>query len=150
LEISIRQDPGDSNPKVTLLPYERRLLRAVAHQLGTVIEKKRAEERLTQAVQLLELRNWELERKTIALQELVQISSGLGESPTKERGALTTREHEIARGIRDGKSTKDLADQLGLSETTIEKHRYNIRRKLGLTKAGQNLQSFLRRGMFGI
>lgn len=144
LEIYISADP-----EAVLLPYERRLVRAVAHQLGTVIEKKRAEEHLTRVVSLLEQRNRELERKSIALQELLQISGGLGRSGDSPGVIFTVREHEIAAGIRDGKSTKDLADQLGLSEATVEKHRYNIRRKLGLTGAGQNLQSYLRRGWFG-
>ncbi|KGE70823.1 helix-turn-helix transcriptional regulator [Spirochaeta lutea] len=144
LEIYISADS-----EAVLLPYERRLVRAVAHQLGTVIEKKRAEEHLTRVVSLLEQRNRELERKSIALQELLQISGGLGRSGDSPGVIFSVREHEIAAGIRDGKSTKDLADQLGLSEATVEKHRYNIRRKLGLTGAGQNLQSYLRRGWFG-
>lgn len=56
---------------------------------------------------------------------------------------LTPQELEIAFLIRDGFTSKEIADQLNLSITTISFHRRNLRRKLDLRNTGTNLRSFL-------
>lgn len=48
------------------------------------------------------------------------------------RHALTERETEVIRQIVDGASTRQIADQLCLSARTVETHRKNIYRKLGV------------------
>lgn len=58
---------------------------------------------------------------------------------------LTPRELEICNFIRNGLSSKEIAISLNLSHQTIEKHRNNIRKKLGL-KRNINLVSFLKIG----
>ncbi len=50
-----------------------------------------------------------------------------------EKG-LTERELQIARGIMEGKSNKELAADLGISENTARNHIYNLYRKLGIQK----------------
>lgn len=45
---------------------------------------------------------------------------------------LTRTEKTILKMIADDKSTKDIADELFISPTTVEKHRANICRKLNL------------------
>jgi DNA-binding NarL/FixJ family response regulator len=45
---------------------------------------------------------------------------------------LTRREKEILQGIATGKSSKHIARELKLSVRTIETHRLNIKRKLGI------------------
>ena len=45
---------------------------------------------------------------------------------------LTKREMEIIKLIRNGLSSKEIADQFGLSCRTVEVHRYNIQKKLNL------------------
>lgn len=52
-----------------------------------------------------------------------------GKSPM---GSLTEREFEIFRLIGEGKSTKVIAEQLGLSPKTVDVHRANIKEKLGV------------------
>jgi two-component system, NarL family, response regulator NreC len=49
--------------------------------------------------------------------------------------SLTRRETETLRLIADGRSTKEIASQLGLSSKTIESHRTNLFRKLKLRSA---------------
>jgi len=56
---------------------------------------------------------------------------------------LTPREIQIASLIKDGKTTKEISKTLGIGEGSIDTHRKNIRKKLGLDRAS-NLQSHLR------
>ena len=56
---------------------------------------------------------------------------------------LTPREVQIASLIKDGKTTKEIARALGIGDGSIDTHRKNIRKKLGLNRAS-NLQSHLR------
>jgi two-component system response regulator DegU len=48
---------------------------------------------------------------------------------------LTRREKEILRMVIDGKSNKEIADSLTKSVRTIETHRFNIMKKLGVNNA---------------
>ncbi|MCX5852646.1 MAG: LuxR C-terminal-related transcriptional regulator, partial [Deltaproteobacteria bacterium] len=43
----------------------------------------------------------------------------------------------------DGRSTKDIAEMLNISERGIEFHRNNIRLKLGIKHRKTNLRSYL-------
>jgi DNA-binding NarL/FixJ family response regulator len=56
---------------------------------------------------------------------------------------LSPKEIEVSGLIKQGMTTKEIADILHLSDNTIMSHRYNIRRKLGLLNKKQNLVSFL-------
>jgi PAS domain S-box-containing protein len=57
---------------------------------------------------------------------------------------LTPTEMQVAGLIKMDKSTKDIAAELHLSSKTIEFHRYNIRRKMGLGRKRLNLRSYLK------
>jgi two-component system, NarL family, response regulator DegU len=48
---------------------------------------------------------------------------------------LTKREKEILRMVIDGKHNKDIAEASGKSVRTIETHRFNIMKKLGVNNA---------------
>lgn len=56
---------------------------------------------------------------------------------------LTPTEVRIADFIREGKNSKEIADMLALSPSSIQWHRKNIRQKLGLTNKKANLQTYL-------
>jgi len=56
---------------------------------------------------------------------------------------LTPREILIAFLIKTGKTSKEIADMLTVSPASIEFHRANIRKKIGLTHSKTNLRSFL-------
>jgi hypothetical protein len=56
---------------------------------------------------------------------------------------LTTREMQIANLIRQGKTSKDVMQLLGLSFHTLESHRNNLRKKLGLRHKKINLKAYL-------
>lgn len=56
---------------------------------------------------------------------------------------LTPQEIRIADFVRSGHATKEIADLLCISPKTVDYHRDNLRRKLGLRKRSQSLRSFL-------
>jgi PAS domain S-box-containing protein len=57
---------------------------------------------------------------------------------------LSPRELDVCQLIKEGLSSKEMADRLGLSIQTVHKHRRAIRRKLELTNKDINLAAFLR------
>ncbi len=57
---------------------------------------------------------------------------------------LTPREMDILDMIKTGRSSKQIADALGLSSQTVHKHRQSIRRKLQLDHREINLAAYLR------
>ncbi len=56
---------------------------------------------------------------------------------------LTPREIQIANLIKEGKTSKEIAELLNSSQGAINFHRNNIRNKLGLNKKTTNLRSHL-------
>jgi DNA-binding NarL/FixJ family response regulator len=69
---------------------------------------------------------------------------------TKKRSSildnLTVRETQIVSLIKEGKSSREIAKMLVVSKKTVDFHRANIRKKLGLQNdAGErmNLVSYL-------
>ena len=56
---------------------------------------------------------------------------------------LTPQEIQVAALVKDGKSSKEIADVLNVSPTTVHFHRKNLRDKFGLKKRRANLRAFL-------
>lgn len=56
---------------------------------------------------------------------------------------LTPQEVEVATMVRQGKSSQEIADVLNVSVATVSFHRKKLRQKLGLTKTGTNLRTYL-------
>ncbi|MFZ5773941.1 MAG: response regulator [Thermodesulfobacteriota bacterium] len=59
-----------------------------------------------------------------------------GEGLSSEAGRydqLSSREQQVFRLVIEGNSTRDIAEMLCLSPKTVEKHRTNISRKLGMS-----------------
>lgn len=57
------------------------------------------------------------------------------ETPAGDPYHLTRKEKEILRMVINGKQNKQIADSLGKSVRTIETHRFNIMKKLGVNNA---------------
>jgi PAS domain S-box-containing protein len=71
------------------------------------------------------------------------ITSSFSHQLTTRLMKLTPAEIQIANFIRQGKSTKEIANELNLSEKTIETHRKNIRAKVGIKSKKTNLRTYL-------
>jgi DNA-binding CsgD family transcriptional regulator len=56
---------------------------------------------------------------------------------------LTPQEIKVVALIKDGKSSKEIAGILNISETTVNFHRKNLRKKFGLKNRRMNLRSYL-------
>ena len=56
---------------------------------------------------------------------------------------LTPQEIQVAAFVKDGMTTKNIAENLGVSTRTIDTHRDNIRKKLGIKNKHTSLRSFL-------
>lgn len=74
------------------------------------------------------------------LEELV---SSFGRTIRGKRLNLSSREIEICDMIKGRLTSKEIAELLNISYQTVEKHRKNIRRKMGISKKSINLTSLL-------
>jgi DNA-binding NarL/FixJ family response regulator len=86
--------------------------------------------------------------KQRALLDIVQsnlddIVSPVARRLNTEFRRLSPAETQVANLIRQGKSTKEIADVMGVASSTIDFHRHNIRRKLNLSNKRLNLRSYL-------
>jgi PAS domain S-box-containing protein len=56
---------------------------------------------------------------------------------------FTPREIEVASLIKEGRTTKEIAEFLGIATCAVDSHRNSIRNKLGLNNKKTNLRSYL-------
>jgi DNA-binding NarL/FixJ family response regulator len=61
-----------------------------------------------------------------------------------ESGTLTPRERQIVQLIAEGRSSKEIAVDLGISEATAETHRSNLMRKLGVHSVSEIVRYAIR------
>ena len=73
------------------------------------------------------------------------MQSGLNDAPPDM--PLSPREREVLQLVAEGKSTKQVAQQLTVSVKTIETHRQNIMAKLNLFSVAELTKYAIRRGL---
>ncbi len=67
--------------------------------------------------------------------DMADYFSRLGQDETPQhREPITAREQGILKMIAEGKSSRQISDILGISQRTVQNHRANIMRKLGVKK----------------
>ncbi|MCM8613526.1 response regulator [Accumulibacter sp.] len=102
---------------------------------------------VTTAVRAMRLGAFDVIEKPFNVQQLIervnQALRRVAEAAAATAGnggwqqALTTREKEVLAGIIDGKRSKVIAAELGISERTVESHRASIMAKAGAGTAAQ-------------
>jgi len=74
---------------------------------------------------------------------LANIISPFLRNITVKHSHLTPREFQVADLVKEGRTTKEIAEFLNVSTGTIDCHRNNIREKLALNNKKLNLRSYL-------
>ncbi|HSD93793.1 MAG TPA: PAS domain S-box protein [Syntrophales bacterium] len=74
---------------------------------------------------------------------LKDIASPFASKLSSEFLSLTPKELRVADLIKEGKTTKEIAEFMNVSPATVEIHRYHIREKLGLSRKKTNLRTYL-------
>ncbi len=75
--------------------------------------------------------------------DLEELTSSFGNKIASKSLKLTPREIEICNMIKSGLTSKEIAGYLNISSQTIDRHRNNIRSKLGLAGKSVNLITYL-------
>jgi DNA-binding NarL/FixJ family response regulator len=82
-------------------------------------------------------------KKCISPQMMEKLVEDLGARPRGPRprvarsSTLTPREREVVKMIAEGNSVREIASLLGLSVKTVEAHKFNLMRKLGIHNKAQ-------------
>lgn len=94
-------------------------------------------------LRVLKLSEAQSDQLDIIEENLKEIISPFLQNLTVEHHDLTPREIQIAHLVKEGKTTKEIAQLLNISSTAVDFHRKNIRAKLGIKSDKINLRSFL-------
>jgi PAS domain S-box-containing protein len=95
---------------------------------------------IIEKIKLIRPQNKYLELLKKAIDE---VASSYGSKLTAKDYRLTARELEICSMIKNSLSSKEAAVLLNISPKTVERHRRNIRKKLGISRKKANLATFL-------
>jgi DNA-binding NarL/FixJ family response regulator len=69
--------------------------------------------------------------------------------PAQQDSQLTSREQQVLQHIANGESNKQIARELDLSVRTVETHRLNIKRKLGIEGQAELIKFAVQHAHFG-
>jgi DNA-binding NarL/FixJ family response regulator len=83
-------------------------------------------------------------RRHVPAEVAARLAEHLGEEP------LTARELDVLRLIRDGHRYKQIADRLGIAETTVSFHIQNLVQKLGANDKTHAVTIAIRRGLLEV
>jgi len=103
-----------------------------------------AENLLLPTIQKLGLTGESRQHAQLLRKNLEELTSSFGTRLADKRSKLTSREIEICNMIKNGLTSKEMAELLNTALLTVEKHRSNIRNKLGIANKKISLSSILR------
>jgi len=79
----------------------------------------------------------------IVASHLNELVSPFAQKLSSSQHNLTFKEMQVANLVKDGKSSKEIAELLNLSTRTVKFHRENLRKKVGIKHRKQNLAAHL-------
>ncbi len=71
-------------------------------------------------------------------------------APGTEEKELSSREVEVLQFIAEGKDNSYMADKMGISKRTVEIHRQNLRKKLGIDTVAELTRYAVKRGIVSL
>jgi len=138
-------DPGVRMVFLTMhrdVTYARRALEAGAY--GFVLKHSAPEELIMAVRAALEGRTF----ITSMLAGEVLDSMRSGQSPVVDQaGSLTLRQREILRLLAEGLSAKQMAQKLGISQRTVEFHKYRMMETLGAKTSSDLIHFAIKHGI---
>ena len=75
--------------------------------------------------------------------QLDRLTSSFGNNIKHISPKLTYKEIEISSMIENGLMSEEISKLLNISCKTVERHRHNIRKKLGIVRKNINLRTYL-------
>ena len=90
-----------------------------------------------------QLDNKQINSLTAAESNLKNITSAFSHKLSLKNSFLTPTEIQIANLLKEGKSSKEIAELTSSQTSTIDFHRRNLRKKLGIRNKSINLKSYL-------
>jgi DNA-binding CsgD family transcriptional regulator len=96
-----------------------------------------------ESLKRLNLSENQADQVNIIEEHLKQIVSPFLRNLTSKYFDLTPRESQIATLLKEGKTSKEMADILNISAKAVDFHRRNLRAKLGITNKKMNIIVFL-------
>lgn len=96
-----------------------------------------------QQVKKSRMENAALKHLSLAESYLMDIVSPFLRKLSTKHLHLTHKELQVANLLKEGKSSKEIADFLNITVRGVEFHRYKIRSKLGIRNTKGNLRSYL-------
>jgi DNA-binding CsgD family transcriptional regulator len=151
-EEELRRSRDEIEVKVAELEELNAALRVLTRQRER--DKKELEDRIAANIQELitpsieQLKKISLDQKARACLDLLEsnfreITGPFLQNLRSKYHNLTFVEIQVANLIKEGRSSKEIAESLHISRSTVDSHRNNIRRKLELRKTKTNLRTYL-------
>jgi DNA-binding NarL/FixJ family response regulator len=146
IEVAARLRDSANPPKVVALSgfADRRFVTAMIHSgASAYVAKSAAGTELVRAIRAVAAGQayFSPEIASILLSELS------GRSVSAEQAPLARREREVIRLVAEGRRSAAIAVQLHISVATVEVHRRNIMRKLGLRSIAELARYAVREGI---
>jgi len=154
-EVALKEREAELSEQNRLLEEKNIALREVMGQLEA--EKKKIGDQVQNNVDRLVMplitklkaRCGDAERTYLRMLEenLRDISGGFGRGMSQTMYRFTQREIELCDMVRQGLSSKEIAQLRNISPRTVDTHRNRIRKKLGITDPEINLTTYLKSQM---
>lgn len=97
----------------------------------------------SEKLKTMKLNDLQLDQVRVIENHLQEIISPFLHNLITKHFNLTPRKIQIATLIKEGRTTKEIAECLNISATAVDFHRKNIRSKLGIKNEKTNLRSLL-------
>lgn len=129
-----------NSPKVVFVTmYNEQSVVAKAKSLGAngFFLKETDPDELATALYSLKVSDFKVSSNLPKINILLENSTVLQQDSFESEIVLTSRETDIVRLITKGKTAREIASELNISPNTVDTHRKNIQKKLGVNKISE-------------